>query len=568
MKTALIKTCLLIFLVISSRALFAENVVITVSDTIYNTINADFFGIQYHSNTYNNKNATDKLDLLHLQRIRVWANINKFHPNPDTWNWEELDRNVEEILNSGYKFILCLYQSEEWFIGSPDKPWWKYPEALTEWENAAYQLADRYKNNIDMIIIFDEPNMMHQDKAYYITFKECAQLYIKAAQKIKEVNPDILCGGPSAFGGWENGHWAKYVLNEPDGTKFLDFVSCNIFLSWDANDSDDTIMDRTIWYEEAPQKIEKMLGDKCPSTLILDAYNASALWKKDGKLWTDPRNVSAFGGVYLAAALLHSAKGKFNVTLHWETIGGFGILDWYPQFKELAPYYTWKYLIDTAGLADGAQIRGCTTTESPKENAPHQGGMNVNLYRIQPFAVRRTDGGISVILINKYSIDTITAAVNVPDGMTRFAIYRYDKTRVTDCFLPLEKDFAKQTVELNCPPYSVSIIRFETDSPVGINEDSGSLSEGCEFLQNYPNPFNSSTNIEYSLSKSSHVQMIVYNLLGREVRLLVNEQQKAGKHKIVWDGRDELGNLLNSGIYTIRMNADHEIHSKKIVYLK
>ena len=562
------KIIIISFLLIFYHPLIAQEVVISVSDTIYNTIGDEFFGIQYHSNTYDDDNATGKLDKLHLKRVRIWARIAEFHPRPGVWNWEELDLKIAEIVDSGYKPISCLYQGKDWFIGSPDNPWWHYQDAIIEWENAAYQFANQYKDDIDMVIIFDEPNMMHPEKDYYITFKESAQLYIKAAEKIKSVNPNILCGGSSSFGGWENGHWANYVLNEPTGNEVLDFISCNIFLSWNADDSDELIMDRTIWYEEAPQKIKEMLGENCPSVLVLDAYNVSAIWKKDDELWTDPRNINTFGGIYQATALLHSAKGGYQITLHWETLGGYGILNWYPEFNELAPYYSWKFLIEIAGLTDNAQIIGCTTTETPKANAPHHGGMNVNLYTVQPFAIRRTDGGISVILINKYSNQSVTATINVPNGIKSYAIYRYDEFRLSDCFLPLEEAVANQVVELSCPPFSVSVIKFEKENQTGVNETACSLPNEHQLLQNYPNPFNSSTIIEYFIQKPCLVQIRLFNHLGQEVRTLVNEQKIGGKYKVFWDGKDEYGMIMPVGIFFIRMQVGNKNFCKKILYLK
>jgi len=73
--------------------------------------------------------------------------------------------------------------------------------------------------------------------------------------------------------------------------------------------------------------------------------------------------------------------------------------------------------------------------------------------------------------------------------------------------------------------------------------------------QNRPNPFNPTTVIEYVLPESAPVKLEVYNLLGQVVRTLVDEEQMAGRYSVVWDGRDDLGREVASGIYFYRLSA-------------
>jgi hypothetical protein len=86
--------------------------------------------------------------------------------------------------------------------------------------------------------------------------------------------------------------------------------------------------------------------------------------------------------------------------------------------------------------------------------------------------------------------------------------------------------------------------------------------------QNRPNPFNPVTSIEYSLPARSHVVLEVYNLLGQKVTTLVNEEQEAGAHQAIWDGKDKVGNSVSSGIYFYRMKAENFSEVKKMVLMK
>ncbi|HXF49194.1 MAG TPA: T9SS type A sorting domain-containing protein [Verrucomicrobiae bacterium] len=89
-----------------------------------------------------------------------------------------------------------------------------------------------------------------------------------------------------------------------------------------------------------------------------------------------------------------------------------------------------------------------------------------------------------------------------------------------------------------------------------------------ELSQNYPNPFNGQTRILFTLQKSQPVTLTVYNLLGQPVRKLVDETRPAGKNEISWDGRDERGISVPSGIYLYKLNTTTEKQIRKMVLLK
>jgi hypothetical protein len=76
-------------------------------------------------------------------------------------------------------------------------------------------------------------------------------------------------------------------------------------------------------------------------------------------------------------------------------------------------------------------------------------------------------------------------------------------------------------------------------------------------LQNYPNPFNPNTTIPFELAEAGHVQMIVYDLLGRQVAELENGDFTAGRHVARWNGQNAAGENVASGVYVVRLNAGH-----------
>ena len=86
--------------------------------------------------------------------------------------------------------------------------------------------------------------------------------------------------------------------------------------------------------------------------------------------------------------------------------------------------------------------------------------------------------------------------------------------------------------------------------------------------QNFPNPFNPITTIRYNLPKANDVVLTIYNLLGQEIRTVVNERQGAGEKLVVWDGRDQFGNVVSSGIYIYRIQTGGFIKSRKMILVR
>jgi hypothetical protein len=87
-------------------------------------------------------------------------------------------------------------------------------------------------------------------------------------------------------------------------------------------------------------------------------------------------------------------------------------------------------------------------------------------------------------------------------------------------------------------------------------------------LQNYPNPFNTSTVISYQLKDDCHVELTVYNLLGQKLKNLDNGFRFKGLHSITWDGKDNNGKEVTTGIYFYQLRAGNFTESKKVLLIK
>jgi hypothetical protein len=86
--------------------------------------------------------------------------------------------------------------------------------------------------------------------------------------------------------------------------------------------------------------------------------------------------------------------------------------------------------------------------------------------------------------------------------------------------------------------------------------------------QNYPNPFNPITTIKYQLPKDSNVRLVVYNIMGQEVRNLVSGNQPAGYYQMIWDGKNDYGLNVSSGIYLCHITAGKFTKTRKMLMVK
>ena len=102
-----------------------------------------------------------------------------------------------------------------------------------------------------------------------------------------------------------------------------------------------------------------------------------------------------------------------------------------------------------------------------------------------------------------------------------------------------------------------------------IKDDTQSfLPDRFELYQNYPNPFNPSTTISFDMPKSSTVSLIIFDLLGRNVKTLFSGRLGAGYHEFIWNGRDNSGEAVSSGIYLYELKTDDYSAQKKMLFIK
>lgn len=112
------------------------------------------------------------------------------------------------------------------------------------------------------------------------------------------------------------------------------------------------------------------------------------------------------------------------------------------------------------------------------------------------------------------------------------------------------------------------LVKVSSSTPVAENEDNQQLPTQYTLSQNYPNPFNATTKLEFTLPKACQVRLDIYNVLGKRIRTLIDEYLSAGYKTVTWDGKDDNGNDVSTGIHFYRIKAGEFSQAKRMVLLK
>ena len=136
-----------------------------------------------------------------------------------------------------------------------------------------------------------------------------------------------------------------------------------------------------------------------------------------------------------------------------------------------------------------------------------------------------------------------------------------------------QKDASQTIIKLNEIRLNEGMIAANLPNPlVSLNP---AIPTTIALFQNYPNPFNPETGIRFQLSQPAAVILTLYDIQGHEVRQLIHDNRSAGRHSVFWDGRNETGRLVSSGVYFYRIEVRTDgrkgksfVECKKMILMK
>ena len=152
----------------------------------------------------------------------------------------------------------------------------------------------------------------------------------------------------------------------------------------------------------------------------------------------------------------------------------------------------------------------------------------------------------------------VTIPGNVTSGNSGFDPNYLSNTNSTYCQCPSPGG------TIGAGPYYTAL----GNGVLPVKDPLAAVPQTYELYQNYPNPFNPQTRIRFSLVTMEDARLDIFDILGRHVRVLVNEQLPAGGHEVVWDGKGDHGEHLASGVYIYRIAAGSFVSVKKMLMLK
>ncbi|MFC1555359.1 T9SS type A sorting domain-containing protein, partial [candidate division KSB1 bacterium] len=127
---------------------------------------------------------------------------------------------------------------------------------------------------------------------------------------------------------------------------------------------------------------------------------------------------------------------------------------------------------------------------------------------------------------------------------------------------------SKNRVTALCEHFSTVVLAGEPEAVAVEDHVMDLLPDEFVLEQNYPNPFNPVTKIKYHVPVTSDAAIKIYNMLGQEVRTLVSKQHVAGSYEVLWDGKNNIGHSVTSGIYIYRLEAKDFVNTKRMILIR
>ena len=269
--------------------------------------------------------------------------------------------------------------------------------------------------------------------------------------------------------------------------------------------------------------------------------------------------------------------GYFEFFSIWRETGTGGMYLW--DFIDVVPWHgmePYSAVVPTLGDSTDMGIHWSTFRVTA-----HTGNPN-NFYDSEPVSGYSIDnihpgvpGGVQAFTGDDGILITWDSSMDLDFGYHR--IYRYDTDSSVPAieFTTVDTFYVDDAVEGNYEYWitAVDVNGNESDPSIIVTVtlaiDNG-LAVPMDFAlqQNYPNPFNPSTQIQYALPRDAKVTIAIYDLAGRRIRTLVNEQVSAGYHSTLWNATNNMGSPVSAGVYIYTITANDFRDVKKMILLK
>jgi len=432
-----------------------------------------------------------------------------------------------------------------------------FPNDMEKYKNEVKEIVKKYKNYVKAWLIVNEADLMWKN-----TLEKYAEYFIATSHAIKTEDPDaktILC-----LAGTKEGEGASQR-----GLSFLDFALKNgVGQYFD-------ILDIHVQGDAGNYKFLDNVVSEYGEIFIKNGVNEKSIWITEfGTYDGDPDDkvgrlpfpyqselVQAGGLIkkYIYGLLSGVDKMFWTTMTEWDHYNG-NSLDYFSNVglinnagndgqshKKLA-YYAYKKMVE---VLEGSDWKNIATVQE-------QNGIYIYKFTKQgtPIWVAWNDSSVTrTITISGITSNRVRATEAVPKYESGKEVADYTTAFQTDT-LVVTNGAAALTLgqrPVFIEPLTVTSVEYEGEN----------IPKEFLLYQNYPNPFNPTTTISFSIPHAEHVILKVYDLLGREIGTLVNEELNPGEHSVVFNATE-----LASGVYFYRLTTPTFSQTKSLMVLK
>lgn len=374
--------------------------------------------------------------------------------------------------------------------------------------------------------------------------------------------------------------YAVSVQNEPDfiptgyegcgwnGTQFLQFMRNNapaigipVFMP-EAAGFNRTLSDPTLNDSAAASHVAFIGGHiygATPSSYPLALSRGKELWMTEylinsGNPPTNPSIDTGWaGGIQTAKSIHDCMNADMSAYVWWYIVRYYGPIDDGTK----------------GGVAGSITKKGYVMSQFARFVRPGykrvlstipRGSAYVTAYKpVLPGSSSNSKFVIVAVNMGSPSIQQTFRIENIASGTV--TVRPYVTSRIKNC--EQQSDITVSNGMFNATLPDSSVTTFVGDVVVGVDDEGPSLPQTFQLFQNYPNPFNPITNIEFQVPSSEFVTLKIFDLLGRDVMTLVEEEKLPGTHRLSWDAKD-----LPSGFYLCRIQAGGFVQSRKMLLLR
>jgi hypothetical protein len=172
---------------------------------------------------------------------------------------------------------------------------------------------------------------------------------------------------------------------------------------------------------------------------------------------------------------------------------------------------------------------------------------------------------------NEAEVLRISPGDSVASTLILAVLHPYKATGTPVVSRLLAQDDSTLTVEIDngTTQRTVSLTLIGSDETMGALDPAGKQRpDRLELYQNYPNPFNPSTSIEYLVHHAGPIKIVIFDVFGHHIKTLVDGNRVEGNHTATWDGRDEIGKPVSSGLYLFTLKSGADVFTRKSILLR